>query len=193
MLRPYFVSRESANPLVDISTYVNPILVSEFAEFEGLEPLANHAQLRRALDGAFDYVESQTMQFFKPTGARAHYEVSTLSAIPTNLLVPGYQPLILEMKYTDGEVIEIPQASYQNIQGNGAMIVGGISDVVERSKGNFSILFRAGMLGGDHSSGHSVLSAIQSLAKANYESVYDPNLVRMLNSSLNQYKAFRVV
>lgn len=194
MLKPYFISQESENPLVDLSSLSDPISVNEFAEFEGIDPLANSKQLSRALGGAFDFVERHTMQSFRPVGRRAHYDIQGISTIPCILLLPGFKPELLEMRYGSGAVISIPEDLQTYTQPNGVNLVTGINDLIDPANGErmFSILYRAGMSGDDESGG-AVLSSVQSLAKSYYESVYDPNLIRSVNSNIRPYKAFRIV
>ena len=195
MLLPSSVAPEGASPLATIDLEYQPITAKVFAEFEGVDPLAPTEQLETALAGAFGYAERHTSQYFRPTIARAYYDIRLLSAVPYQLVLPGYKPNILDMNYNYSmEDIELPNDNQLQAQGNGTVIINRLHQTVSKSEGDFSILFEAGILD-DEDKRHTsdLLEVMQKLAKSYYESVTDDAILRIVNSTIRAYKLWGVV
>ena len=183
MLKPDLITVEDDNPLVDLADLDAPITVDEFAEFEGIDPLANCEQLQQALDSAYEFVERHIGQSIIPTGRRFKY-VQRPSA--STILVPGIEPEILSVTYDIGGEIVLP-SPIRLTDGSGLICL--IGTELDSSKGPFSILARCGMIG-EITIGKPLLSAVQMFAKGIYESVDDSKILLSVFSRILPYKVY---
>lgn len=189
MLTPYLVSVDTENPLIVLDGLTFPVNVAQFAEFEGIEVLANQQQLESALRGGYDFIEQEIEQFIRPTGRRASYSATGLTSF--DVLVPGFATKIKEIVGVNGESIPMPTVSSES--SNGARILHNMDMFLPDDISQFSILFQAGFSSSSLAIGQSCLSAVQTLAKMNYESVSDTDSMNMVKALIEPYQLHRPV
>ena len=180
---------------------VQPVPVETFAEFEGLDIQANTGQLIIALRSAYDFVEKRIRQNVITRRMKSVYIIeSGLSQLdPLQRLqvrVPGIQARDIAIKYGD-EVIPIANTVDQFQQSNGScnlyFPIQALGDIdgrfltVERTVGLTETMYETGY------GGPNLLSAVQILAKANYENTATSDLFKSILWMLNQYTFGEVV